>query len=267
VTAVLAEPPVLAEGAELAPGYEVVAHLNRGRTLDVYDAWSSARACRCVAKALRPDCRTDASARMRLQREGALLTRLTHPHLVRGYEVVDGVVILETLPGETLSHLIRTRSRRLPYTDIAWLGLHLCSALHYLHGEGWLHLDLKPSNVVCDGGHAKVIDLSLARRPGPVAAGVGTAQYLSPEQARGAMVGPPADVWGIGAVLFTAATGQRPFGVATPPEQLRRRAPLVGDLRRLPPPLGSAIDACLEPEPAERPTLAALAEALEAHAT
>jgi serine/threonine protein kinase len=199
---------------------------------------------------------------MRLRREGALLTRLTHPHLVRGYEMVDDVVILETLSGETLSHLIRTRSRRLPTADLAWLGLHLCSALHYLHGEGWLHLDLKPSNVVCEGGHAKVIDLSLARRPGPVPAGVGTAQYLSPEQARGAIAGALADVWGIGAVLFTAASGQRPFGVATPPEQLRRRAARIGELRRLPAPLAAAIDACLEPEAAERPTIAALAEAL-----
>ena len=263
MTAVLAEPPVVADGAEVAPGYEVVAHLNRGRTLDVYDVWSTVRACRCVAKALRPDCLQDASARMRLQREGALLTRLTHPHLVRGYEMVDGVVILETLPGETLSRLIRTRSRRLPAADLAWLGLHLCSALHYLHGEGWLHLDLKPSNVVCDGGHAKVIDLSLARRPGPVTAGVGTAQYLSPEQARGATVGPPADVWGLGAVLFTAATAQRPFGVGTPAEQLRRRAAHVGELRRLPAPLAAAIDACLEPEAADRPTIAELADALE----
>jgi eukaryotic-like serine/threonine-protein kinase len=263
VTAVLAEPPVLASGAELAPGYEVVAHLSRGRTLDVYDLWSTARACRCVGKALRPDCAEDASARMRLQREGALLTRLAHPHLVRAYEIVGGVVILETLPGETLSHLIRTRSRRLPTADLAWFGLHLCSALHYLHGEGWLHLDLKPSNIVCDGGHAKLIDLSLARRPGPVASGVGTAQYLSPEQARGATVGPAADVWGIGAVLFTAATGQRPFGVGTPPEQLRRRAARVGELRRLPAPLGAAIDACLEPEADARPSVAGLAEALE----
>jgi serine/threonine protein kinase len=267
VTVVLADPPVLAEGADLAPGYEVLAHLNRGRTLDVYDVWSTARACRCVAKALRPDCHGDASARMRLQREGGLLTRLTHPHLVRAYEMVDGVVILETLPGETLSHLIRTRSRRLPAADLAWLGLHLCSVLHYLHGEGWLHLDLKPSNVVCDGGHAKVIDLSLARRPGLVPAGAGTAQYLSPEQARGATVGPSADVWGLGAVLFATATGQRPFGVGMPTEQLRRRAARVGELRRLPAALGAAIDACLEPEPAARPTVAALAEALEPYAT
>jgi len=260
VTTALVDAAPLGEGAELAPGYEVVAHLNRGRTLDVYDVWSSARACRCVGKTLRPDCLDDASARTRLHREGALLSRLTHPHLVRAYETLGDVVILETLPGETLSHLIRVSGRRLEATDLAWLGIHLCSALHYLHGEGWLHLDLKPSNIVCDGGHAKLIDLSLARRPGPAPPGLGTAQYLSPEQARGAAVGPPADVWGAGAVLFTAATGRRPFGVPEPgvaPEQLSRRAERVGG------PLGDAIDACLEPDPAARPTVGELAEALE----
>jgi serine/threonine protein kinase len=256
--------------SELAPGYEIVAHLNRGRTLDVYDVWSATRACHCIGKTLRPDCLDDGRARTRLEREGELLARLSHPHLVRAYETVSAggapAVILETLSGETLSHLIRTRSRRLSAADLAWLGLHLCSALHYLHGEGWLHLDLKPSNIVCDGGHAKLIDLSLASRPGPVPAGVGTAQYLSPEQARGGEAGPAADVWGLGAVLFTAATGRRPFGVPAPDaeaEQLRRRAEPVGTLRRLPHALASVIDGCLEPDPADRPSVAAVAEALE----
>lgn len=259
----------LAEGAELAPGYEVLAHLNRGRELDVYDVWSLQRDCRCVAKVLRPDLADDGAAGRRLVREGRLLRRLTHPHLVRAYELIDQgnhpIVILETLEGATLSHIIRDQRRALPAGEIAHLGLHLCSAIHYLHGHSYLHLDLKPSNVIAEYGRAKVIDLSLTRRAGRVPAGLGTRQYLSPEQARGGRVSPATDVWGIGGVLWAATTGKRPFsGLDGPFEQLERRAEPVSARRRLPRRLAAAIDGCLEPDPVSRPELAALTEELRA---
>ncbi|MEV0304874.1 ABC transporter transmembrane domain-containing protein [Streptomyces prasinus] len=95
---------------------------------------------------------------------------------------------------------------------LALLGVQLCSALHYLHGQGLLRLDLKPSNVVVDRGHAKVLDLSIARPPGPAPAGVGTFRYLAPEQARGGPLSAAADVWGIGITLYEAAVGDVPFG-------------------------------------------------------
>lgn len=261
----------LAPGTALAPGIEALAHLSRGLHLDVYDAWSTRRACRVVAKVLRPDARRDRAAQRRLEREGELLERLGHPHLVRAYETLHGphgpVVVLETLEGETLSALIARRARRLPAAEVAWLGLHLCSALHYLHGEGLLHLDLKPSNIVSDLGRATLIDLSLARAPGRVPRGLGTAEYLSPEQARGGTATAATDAWGLGAVLFAAATAQRPFAAragGASYEQLERRAARVRTLRRLPRPLADAIDACLEPHPADRPALGDLVAALEA---
>jgi serine/threonine protein kinase len=265
----LSEAPPLPEGTPLAPGYEVVEHLSRSRSFDVYDVWSETRACRCVAKLLHPAADADADAEERLRREGQLLAAFSHPHLVRAYELLAGppaIVILETLDGATLSHLIRTRRRRLPALDLAHLGLHLCSAIHYLHGQGVLHLDLKPSNVISDAGRAKVIDLSLARPPGPAPAGIGTHQYLPPEQAAGGELTAASDVWGIGAVLWTAATGERPF--AGPErglgyEQLERRAVRVAARRRLPAPMAAAIDACLEPDPGARPAVGDLADVLE----
>lgn len=261
--------PPLTGGTPIAPGYEVLDHLSRGHELDVYDVWSEERACRCAAKLLRPDVGADDAARRRLSREGRLLRRLAHPHLVRAYEVIEleqgPMVVLETLEGATLSHLIRDQGRALPAAEIAHLGLHLCSAMHYLHDKGHLHLDLKPSNVISDYGRAKVIDLSLARRPGKVPAGVGTRQYLSPEQARGGRVEAATDVWGVGGVLWAAATRLRPFPrTEGPPEQLERRAESVSAHRRLPRRLRRAIDGCLEPETASRPTLAELSEDLEA---
>jgi eukaryotic-like serine/threonine-protein kinase len=260
----------LPAGAALAPGYEVIGHLSRGRALDVYDVWSEERQCRCVAKVLRPDRAHEPRPRRRLRAEGRLLLQLTHPHIVRAYELLerpDPVVILEVLEGETLDHLIARRRRRLPVVELAFLGLQLCSAIQYLHRHAVLHLDLKPSNVICEGGQSRVIDLSVARPPGPVAPGTGTLQYLSPEQARGGHVMGASDVWGIGAVLFEAATAVRPFRSPNGAyEQLRRRAEPVAAHRRVPPRFGLLVDACLEPDPGARPSLGELAASLEAFA-
>jgi eukaryotic-like serine/threonine-protein kinase len=262
--------PPLDEGAELAPGYEVIAHLRRGRDCDVYDAWSEYRDCRCIAKVLRAERRAHAPARRRLRSEGRLLLSLSHPHIVRAYELIERphpILVLETLEGETVGYMARRLKRRLPSTDLAFLGLHLCSAIQYLHRHRILHLDLKPSNVICDGGQAKVIDLSLARRPGRGRRGVGTPRYMAPEQALGRAVGPASDVWGIGAVLYEAATGTPPLPDG-PPQQVNGNGhlpvpPGVGRSRRLPGELAMAIDCCLRLEPGDRLTVSELSRILD----
>lgn len=299
----LPAPPPAVPGTELAAGYRVIGHMNRGKRLDVYDAWSEERSSRCVLKTLRPDRAAEPRARRALLQEGRLLLRFTHPHLVRAYELTgamdDGrpVLVLETLGGETLSYLIRRLNeadRRLPLVDTALLGLQLSSALAYLHRHGWLHLDMKPSNIVAEAGRARLIDLSIARRPGRVRAGSGTMEYLSPEQARGGMITTAADVWGLGAVLFTALAGEPPYGrdfvpTATgedtgedPDEtastdatwtdtsdtfvypQLDRDPDPVRRRRRVPAALGGLVDACLHREPEGRPSLAEVTQRLEA---
>lgn len=263
-------PPPLPAGALIAPAYEVVEHLRRGEALDVYDVWSEERDCRCVVKTPRPDRMEDVRVRERLLREGQLLQSFTHPHLIRAYETLEvprPVVVLETLAGATLGHLIDNRSRRLGAADLAFLGLHLCSAVQYLHRHGLLHLDVKPSNVVAHCGLAKLLDLSLARPPGRGARGVGTSGYLSPEQASSGELTSAVDVWGIGATLFEAAAGRRPFEPEDDEEgrypQLERRAPSVRRHRRLPGALARTIDDCLEPRPSARPTVGAVAAALD----
>ena len=270
-------PPLLAPGYAIAPGYEVIEHLSRARTFDVYDVWSEERECRCVAKTLRPDRAGERPARRRLEQEGRLLRRLSHPHLVRAYEFLAApqpVVIMETLSGQTLAHLIERGERRLAPVEIAHLGLQLCSAIQYLHGHGWLHLDLKPSNIVAEAGRAKIIDLSVARRPGRARDSIGTWCYMAPEQVRGGDLGPAADVWGIGTVLWEAATGQPAFGGDDAEEelpssesylpaelhpQLQRAAEPVLRHRRLPATLARAVDATLAPEPSRRPSVSELA--------
>jgi len=250
VTAVKTTADPLTEGEVLAGGYEVVAHLRRGNDLDVYDVWSEERDCGCVAKTPRPDHLDDPRTRRRLLREGELLEQLSHPHLVRAYETVRRprpVVVLETLDGETVGHVIETAAH-LTAPDLAELGLQLCSAVQYLHRHGVLHLDVKPSNVVCERGRARLLDLSVARAPGRAKPGVGTWQYMSPEQVRGGVLGPAADVWGIGATLWQAAN--------------HRRYP-EGE-RRLPTALEDALVACLIIEPEKRPSVGELADSLHA---
>ncbi|MFF4042258.1 serine/threonine-protein kinase [Streptomyces sp. NPDC001816] len=274
-------PPPRPPGARPAPGYEVLAHLTRTGWLDVYDAWSEERACRCVIKTVRPDRLGEERLRARLLREGRWLREFTHPHLVRAYETFESpepLVVLETLTGETLSHLIGRLPRRAAGADVALLGVQLCSAVHYLHGQGLLHLDLKPSNVVVDCGHAKVLDLSLARPPGSAPAGLGTLRYLAPEQARGGSLTAAADVWGIGITLYELACGDVPFGrVGTAAEssegrrvdrcpQLEQSAPPIASKRRLSAALAAAVDSCLRADPTSRPTVDELAAALDATA-
>jgi serine/threonine protein kinase len=260
----------LPPGARLARGYEVIAHMRRGRDLDVYDAWSEERDCRCIAKVPRPDRRTHQPTRRRLRSEGRLLLSLTHPHIVRAYELIERpepALILETIDGETVDHLVRRRRQRLPAVDIAYLGMHLCSAVQFLHRHRIIHMDLKPSNVISDLGQAKLLDLSIARPPQRVRPGIGTARYMAPEQAHGGETGAHTDVWGIGAVLFEAAAGAPPFGQAgvgalngssesSVFRSVRRHRRLPGELVR-------AIDGCLEMRPADRPGVRELSGRLD----
>lgn len=245
----------LSAGREIAPGIHVSEHLHRSRHLDVYAADDARRGCPVVVKTVRPDRLARADVVRGLLREGRLLRTLTHPHIARGYEVRRDprpAIVLETMGGETLAHLIDHHDLRA--REIAELGRQLASALGYLHAEGWLHLDLKPSNVVADGGRAKLLDLSIAQRPGSVRAGRGTWCNMSPEQAAGGRVGPAADVWGLGTVLWESVTGVNPFDDGV--DQRRERAAPVRTLRpRLPRALAEAIDACLAPDPGARPVL------------
>ena len=287
----------LSPGEEIAPGYEVIEHLSRGRRLDVYDAWSAERGCRVVVKALRPERASGERALQLLHREGELLAGLTHPHLVRAYETLGDppAIVLETLSGETLAHMVAS-GRQLSEPELAHLATHLGSAVRYLHANGVLHLDLKPANAVAEAGRAKLIDLSLARPPGPAVPGVGTPDYMAPEQARGGDLGPAADVWGIGVVLYEMLTGEPAFALddgesgewtetdadglddenaiaygegdaADAYVQLSERAPRLtaspaaADDRAA---IRALIDDCLEPDPADRPSVDQLLARAEA---
>ncbi|MGH2764161.1 MAG: serine/threonine-protein kinase [Thermoleophilaceae bacterium] len=267
----------LSEGDEIAPGRSVLQPLGGGHRYEVYLVWDQHLFAMMVAKIVRPDLVEDEKALRGLRREAEVLEALAHPVIVRGFESrLDGPyphVLVEHLEGPTLRRVIR-RGGPLPIEQVLPLGLHVASAIHYMAAEGWVHLDLKPDNIVM-GIPSRVIDMSLARtleRARGLRSHVGTNAYMPPEQCLPEEdVGPPADVWGLGATLYHAVTGKRPFSKPlsrdddAPPED--RFPQLIEDPRpwpvRIPTPLSEAIRACLRHDPDERPTAEQLALMLE----
>ncbi|MFC3040828.1 serine/threonine-protein kinase [Virgibacillus xinjiangensis] len=253
----------LQKGESLIPGYTIIHHMRRGKDCDVYYVWSEERLSGCIAKTLQPEAKNHEDAKNRMIREGECLKALSHPNLVRGYEIIANptpVIVQETLTGETLSHLVRSlahQHKALPIKQLAHLGMQLCSVVHYLHLNNLLHLDIKPSNIISQPPLAKVIDLNLAASPGDVRKGIGTKQYMAPEQAREEALTTAADVWGVGAVLFFAATGKRPFQSLEYGryEQLERPAEPVQTYREMDGFLANHIDRCLQYEADQRPKL------------
>lgn len=257
------EAPPIAAGELLMPGYRAVSRLAHGRRLDTWDAVDEERDVRCIVKLLRAERRVEPDVVASVLREGEIVTGLSHPHLVRGYAVVSDppAIVLETLRGATLGALVEDEPLRVD--DVALMGLQLCSVLGYLHRHGWLHLDLKPANVVVEHGKAVLIDLSLAARPGDGRPGAGTHGYLAPEQVTGNDLSASTDVWGLGVTLIESLTGELPFGQeaswgkrarwrprrGTPDPSRLLPSDLPDDVRRL-------LLACVEQDQAARPSLA-----------
>ena len=265
----------LAEGDEIVPGRLALQRLGGGHHYEAYLAFDEHLRSIVVAKLVRPHLVDDEHTLAGLEAEAATVDRLDHPVIVRGFgAVLDGPrphLVLEHLEGPRLSTLIR-RYGPLPLEQMVPLAMQLSAALHYLAAEGVVHLDLKPANTIM-AAPPRMIDLSVAhdldaasrlRRP------IGTDSYMAPEQCapeRLGPVGPPADVWGLGATLYRAATGERPFpGAVKGSDDPAERWP---QLHRLPDPeplpasVAGPILACLRFDPAERPAPAEVAEALE----
>jgi eukaryotic-like serine/threonine-protein kinase len=260
----------LVEGDAIAPSRTILRPLGGGRRYEVFLVWDEHRLAVLVAKLLRPELATEEAALRELADEGAALARLAHPVLVRGFDVVDGGrfphLLIEHLEGPTLRELT-DRDGPVALEQLLPLGLHVAAALHYLAGEGMVHLDVKPDNVVM-GAPPRLIDLSVARTVEAarrLRQPVGTDSYMAPELCDPSLgaAGPPADVFGLAATLHYALTGSRPFprdGEQRFPQLERDPPPLP---RSVPAPLAELLGAALARDPAARPTAAELAAGLE----
>jgi serine/threonine protein kinase len=215
-----------AEGAPIAPGRTVLKAIGGGSRYEALLVWDERLFAMTVAKVLRPDQAADEHALRELRREAEALERLAHPVIVRGFDaVLDGPhphLLIEHLEGPTLRRVIK-KGGALPLQQVLPLALHVAAALHYMARERMVHLDVKPDNIVM-GVPPRLIDLSIAcdlERAARLRGPIGTDSYMAPEQCgagarteqggEGGRIGTASDVFGLGATLFHALTGRKPF--------------------------------------------------------
>jgi serine/threonine protein kinase len=203
----------------------------------------------------------------RFQREAHAAAALSHPNVTQlfDYGAWEGrpYMVLEFLPGGTLEDRL-SDGRPLPDAETERIAREVAAGLAHAHGRGLIHRDLKPANVLFDAdGRAKIADFGIARMGGAgtlTEAGtlLGTAAYISPEQAAGEPATAASDVYSFGVILFRMLTGRLPFAAEVPLElvAMHRNAPPppVASVRPdAPPPLARLADASLAKDPAARP--------------
>ena len=206
--------------------YEVGPVLGRGGMAEVHLAQDLRLGRPVAVKMLRPDLARDPSFQARFRREAQSAASLNHPSVVAVYDtgeddVAAGVVpyiVMEYVDGSTLRELLQSGRRLLPERALE-ITAGVLDALDYSHQRGIVHRDIKPANVMLTrSGDVKVMDFGIARALADEAstmtqtsAVIGTAQYLSPEQARGEQVDARTDLYSTGCVLFELLTGRPPF--------------------------------------------------------
>lgn len=261
----------LAEGDPITDELTFLRLLGGGTAYEAVLAFDEVTYSPVVVKLVRPGQVQDSSTLRGLRREVGMLGRVQHPAVVRHLRAeLEGPrphVVLEQLDGPRLSSLIR-RYGPLEAQQYLPLAIEVASALHYLHRLDILHLDVKPSNIIM-GAPAKLIDLSVARtveRATDLGYAVGTDRYMAPEQCLGSPVA-ASDVFGLGATLFHAVAGYRPFDDGAESGEAAARWPQLETLAfelpdHVPAELGKLIFACLDPDPAARPRPAEVADTL-----
>ncbi len=253
-------------GHLFAQRYEIRGLVGRGGMGAVYRALDRELDEEVALKVLGQQA-ADAGAEQQLRREIKLARTITHPNVVRAYDLgeADGVrfFTMEYVAGATLRELL-DEGGRLALTPALQIAKQLCRGLGAVHRAGIVHGDLKPANiVVMTGGVAKLTDFGVARgRRQAGTAFSGTPPYMSPEQVRGAELDERSDLYSAGVVMFEMFTGRRPFDAGDPFELMRLHleepAPNPRTLQpTLPDLLAEAIVACLAKAKADRPASAA----------
>ena len=257
----------LATGARLGT-YEITGHLGSGGMGEVYRARDGKLGREVAIKVLPEDVARDHERLARFEREARALAALNHPNVatLHGFERVADApyLVMELVEGEDLA--ARIARGPIPLDEALPLFLQIAEGLEAAHEKGILHRELKPANVkVGPEGRVKILDFGLAKAMADERSGVGsgtagslgdlthsptltaqatragtllgTAAYMSPEQARGIAVDVRADVWAFGCCFYEALTGQRPFGGEDAPQTLASVLKDTPDWSALPPDL------------------------------
>jgi serine/threonine-protein kinase len=214
------------EPRRLGGRYELGSVLGRGGMAEVYLAHDTRLGRTVAVKTLRADLARDPSFQARFRREAQSAASLNHPSIVAVYDTgedyVDGVsipyIVMEYVDGSTLRELLHSGRKLLPERSLE-MTTGILQALEYSHRAGIVHRDIKPANVMLTRtGQVKVMDFGIARAMGDsgmtmtqTAAVIGTAQYLSPEQAKGETVDARSDLYSTGCLLYELLTVRPPF--------------------------------------------------------
>ena len=253
--------------------YEVTAAIGAGGMGQVYRARDTQLGRDVALKVVSPEFARDPERLSRFKREAQVLASLNHPHIGSIYGFEDGALVLEYVDGPTLAD--RVAQGALPLDEALPIAMQIADALEAAHAQGIVHRDLKPANIkVRPDGAVKVLDFGLAKSLEPAGADsdaansptftgathagviLGTAAYMSPEQARGKAVDKRTDVWAFGCVVYEMITGRSAFGRETVTDTIAAVVTSGPDWTRLPPslpaPLARMLHRCLEKDPKHR---------------
>ncbi len=206
------------QGSPLIPGYQIIGELGHGGMGVVYEAWQSGLNRKVALKLMRGQ---DPVHKARFLAEGQVIAAVNHPHVVEVYDFGEAMfgpyIAMEFLTGGSFAEHLERGLSRDPREAVQFM-IEVSSGVGAAHELGIVHRDLKPGNILRDErGRAKVADFGLAKQASSeltaTQAMMGTPSYMAPEQAagKGKFVGPPADVWSLGVMLYEALTGKRPF--------------------------------------------------------
>ncbi len=274
----------LAAGTKLGP-YEIVSPLGAGGMGEVYRAKDSKLGREVALKVISEQFANDAERMARFEREAKVLASLNHPNIAHIYGLEDSggvrALVMELVEGQTLAE--RIARGPIPLEETLSIAKQIAEALEYAHERGIVHRDLKPANVkITPDGAVKVLDFGLAKAieetsdaleignsptlsMGATRAGVilGTAAYMSPEQAKGKSADRRADIWSFGVVLYEMLSGKQMYGGETAPETLAHvitKEPSWENLpATTPTPIRNLLERCLTKDPKAR--LQAIGEA------
>ncbi len=266
----------IAKSTRLGP-YEVISPLGSGGMGEVYLAEDSRLHRKLALKILPADLASDRNRMSRFNQEAMAAAALNHPHIAHIYEIGEagGVnfIAMEYIDGDTLRHRINEGMKLLEILEIA---SQASSALVAAHGAGIIHRDIKPENIMIRrDGYIKLLDFGLAKLSEPegkttdsdaptkamvnTGAGtvMGTANYMSPEQAKGIQIDARTDLWSLGAVLYEMVTGHIPFRGETSAESIslilqKEPAPLSRFAREVPAELERIVTKALTKDREER---------------
>src|SRR5690242_3668793 len=256
----------LEPGAILGGRYQIIALLGEGGMGAVYKAHDIELERLVALKVIRPELTTNPEMLRRFKQELILARQVTHRNVIRIFDLgqADGFkfITMEFLEGEDLRAVLKKRGK-IPPEEAARILLQICRALEVAHGEGVIHRDLKPQNIMVDAnGRAYVMDFGIARSaylPGMTQTGalIGTPEYMSPEQGKGEKLDERSDLFSLGVICYELVTGQSPFYSETPLATLWKRMqekakPLCEVDPAIPKPLSDIVAKAMEIEPADR---------------